>query len=286
LADGTPMAPTAFVRITTTGQGATWTPEPVDATWRDLAELDLSDPIACQVFARRRGDVAEKLSQGRPERHRLNQIGQRIPMAPAVPGVVTTSQWEPLALALQQAALAWEPADDGGGVSHFNKTRRREAQLFTKHPGAVAALKVARVDSDQDGSLVDQAHQLPAFLILSASLAIERGLPMKRCLVCGSWFSIRRPARAPQFCSASCRATHHHNPQHPGTRQELPHGIDPQKSNRKRDAALASDLARTSARGRDDAKDTQLRHAKRGARARPAGGAGGRKARHRRPRKT
>ena len=143
MADGTPEAPTPFVRITTTGQGAGWTPEPVDATWRDLAELDLADPIACQTFARRRGDPAEKLSQGRDELYRLNQIGQRIPMRSAVPGVVTTSQWERLALALRQAALAWDPADHSG-VSHFNKTRRQTGETLHQAPGRRSGARRSR----------------------------------------------------------------------------------------------------------------------------------------------
>jgi hypothetical protein len=216
LEDGTPLAPQAFVQITTTGQGADWTPEPVDASWRDMSQLDLADAAACQTFVRRRGDPAGRLAPARPIMSTRNGISgtPRMP-SPSVP--VTTSQWLPLVLALRQAAGAWGPAD-ADGVSPFLKARRREAKLFVKHPAAAKALKDhVGADSDRDGDLVDHPRQLAGFLVLTAAAALVRGQPMKRCLVCSSWFSIRRPARAPQFCSPSCRAVHFHNPQHPRT---------------------------------------------------------------------
>ena len=67
LADGTLLQHRSFVEITATGDGRAWTPEPVDATWRDLAELDLADPDACEAFARRRGDPSGALSAGKPQ---------------------------------------------------------------------------------------------------------------------------------------------------------------------------------------------------------------------------
>ena len=42
---------------------------------------------------------------------------------------------------------------------------------------------------------------------------------MKRCLQCGFWFEIRREQREPRFCSNSCRALHHQQP-------ETPDGLD------------------------------------------------------------
>jgi hypothetical protein len=63
-----------------------------------------------------------------------------------------------------------------------------------------------------------RTERFATYLVLSAASAIERGLPMARCLVCRSWFTIRRPARAPRFCSAACRTVHH--------QQENHHGLD------------------------------------------------------------
>jgi hypothetical protein len=270
LADGTLLPSRSFVEITTTGDGRAWTPEPVDATWRDLSDLDLADPEACQTFVRRVGDPSgELLKTRRPEgyvREAPRQGGPpRIRPIPAVPGKVVTSRWLPLAMALQQAERGWQ-APDKLGVSHPVRDQMRwtEAWDFLNQPVAQAALQKVQVARDPDGlGLVFTTSALDSFLIMQAELALERPLPMTRCLVCGSWFDIRRPNRAPRFCSATCRTVHHQQ-----QKETLSHGIGTQERDAQGHPALAGSVERARSGRRHPPADKKLRPAKRGARAR------------------
>ncbi len=141
------LAPTrGIVDITTTGQGRAWTPEPVDATWRNLADLDLESAPACEGFVRRYGDPSGLLKpQIFPERTRpavpsvtvTRVIGRStaftatgamdssathiVPKAAEVsnrnPDAVNCSRWFTLAHVLRQAAQAWESVDTDGSQS-------------------------------------------------------------------------------------------------------------------------------------------------------------------------
>ena len=282
LADGTLLSPQNFVEITTTGDGRAWTPEPVDATWRDLAELDLADPDACEAFARRRGDPSGGLSKGRPQGWTLQAPRQGGPPRnvphPAVPGRVVTSQWWPLAMALQQAARGWTPPDELG-VSYpiRDSMQWAEAWRFLDHPVAQAALDKIRVTRDPDGlGLADKTSALDGFLIMRAALALERKFPMTRCSVCGSWFDIRRPNRAPRYCSATCRTIHHQQ-----QKEILSHGIGTEERHAQRNAALAGGVERARPGRQHPPTHKKLRPAKRGARARQPHGAGDRRPRRR-----
>jgi hypothetical protein len=201
LDDGTPLPPRPFVELVAPGlaKGAHWRPTATDACWRDLAELNLSSHQDCQRFARRRGDLADGLKQGRLlTPHKVER------------GKVVTSQWFPLAEALRQAALAWGPVDEFG-VSHFLAAKRDEANAFLAHPAAATALddQVKYIADPDRGGLADKAKGLAGFLAFSAAQAIERGLTMTKCKWCGFWFEIRRPARTPEYCSPACRTMRH-----------------------------------------------------------------------------
>ena len=288
-ADGTPLPPRNFVKIVTTGDGRAWTPEPTDASWRDLADLDLTNPEACQAFARRIGDPSGKLSGGRPagyvqELHRYvgwrsGGAPPRTQLHPAVPGTVVTSQWWGLATALQQAAQAWA-APGADGVSHPTKDKARlaEARDFLDQPAARAALDELRATRDPGGLIADTTTRLDTFLVARAAIALERAPPppMTRCLVCNSWFEIRRPKRAPRFCSASCRSIHHQQ-----QKETLSHGIGTQEHHAQRDDALASRVERARSGRQHAPAHKKLRPAKRGARARQSHGAGDRRPRRR-----
>jgi hypothetical protein len=290
-ADGVLLQPQNFVEIVTTGAGRAWTPEPVDASWRDLAELDLADPAACQNFARRIGDPAGGLfRQSVPPFHGRVERRYRGPGMPpmlirdATPyqrprGEVTTSQWWSLAMALQQAAQGWTPPDKLG-VSYpvRDQKQRTEAWRFLDQPVAQAAMQKAKVTPDPDSlAPAFKTSELDGFLVMQAWLALEHPLPMTRCQVCNSWFEIRRPNRAPRFCSASCRAAYHQY-----QKETVSHGIDPQEHHPQGHAALAGSVERArSERRHDTSTDKKLRQPKRGARARGARGAGDRRPRRR-----
>jgi hypothetical protein len=190
-ADGAPLPPREFAKLTARGSGARWKPGPVDGSWRDLADIELGEFQLCEWFARRRGDPAECLQIRRPSE---------------TSGTVYTSQWLGLVTAMQQAARMWEKRNDFG-VSHPIAARKTEALSFLSHPVAVEALAHVRLVF-ANGALAYTTEKLASFLVLEAALAIERALPMRICLYCHSWFEIRRPGRSPQFCSASCRSAY------------------------------------------------------------------------------
>src|SRR5262249_50584879 len=107
-ADGTLLRRRSLVEIAAPGDGRAWTPEPVDATWRDLAELDLADPDACEAFARRRGDPSGVLSAGKPQSYvsTVSRHGVRgRPPGPALPGRVVTIPSSPLAIVCARQGL-------------------------------------------------------------------------------------------------------------------------------------------------------------------------------------
>ena len=107
-----------FVTITSGGRTRMWTPEPVDASWRTFAELDLGS-AACEDFVKRRGDPYDRLSSGRD---------------------IDTSQWFQLAAALRVATKTWsKPGDDG--VSHPDGEFARFAgSPFLEHRAAMDTL--------------------------------------------------------------------------------------------------------------------------------------------------
>jgi hypothetical protein len=181
-------------------------------------------------------------------------------------------------MALQQVARAWE-APDKAGVSYFtrDRARRAEAAHFLDQPAAQAALRKVEIARDPDGpGLADKTSALDGFLILRAALALERALPMTRCQVCGSWFDIRRPNRAPRYCSATCRTIHHQQ-----QKEVFSHGISPQEHHAQRNAALAGSMERARPGRQHPPTHKKLRPAKRGARARQPRGRGNRKPRRR-----
>jgi hypothetical protein len=275
LSDGTPLPPRRFITITATGAGRSWLPEPVDATWRDLAETDLGDPAACQAFARRRGDPAGELSllrahpkwgpplDRRPGRAGTGRAFYADPVADNAYRSVITSRWAPLAAALQQAASAWDPPD-ANGVSHpGGKARRNQAARFVDQPTAQEALKQVRIVRNPDGiGPAFQAETFAGFLVMSAWLAIDRALPMTRCRQCRSWFEMRRPGRFAQFCSASCRTLHH--------QEGSQHGLGTQELAAQRDAALASGVERARTGRQRAPANEELRQPQGGTGVRPS----------------
>ena len=244
-----------FVIITVIGgKGRRWTPEPNDASWRDMAEPDLNDFHLSAHFVQRRGDP-----------YGLFKVGTDI----------ATSQWVYLAEALRIASTAWQPPDTAG--TSYPTTKRAElveAGRFLQHAGAVPMLATMTVIPNSSGvGLALSTPSLAGFLIGRAALALANPQPVRRCAECGFWFEVSRVRRQPRFCSSSCRATHHEKENYYGVRQEEHH---PQ-----RDHAVASGVARTGAGRKDQAADKELRKSKGSPRPRPAQGKGSRTRRHR-----
>jgi hypothetical protein len=262
-ADGSLTTHSGFVTIVVFGdvEGRKWAPEPTDATWRSLAELDLDSFPDSAAFVRRRGDPYGALKPGNSH--------------------ITTSQWIYLAEALRIAAVAWQPADaTGTSYPTTDRAKLLEAGRFLQNAGAAPMLATLAVVPNSSGvGLSLAAPSLAAFLIARAALALARPLPMRRCTECGFWFEVRRIQRQPRFCSASCRALNHQN-------QESQDGVSPQEHHQQRNRKVAVGLATAGAGRQDATANKKLRKPKGRARSRAAHGTRGRAPRRRRPAKT
>ena len=238
------------------GEGRIWTPEPVDASWRNFANLELGSEKDCVAVVRRRGDPFEI----RPTPFQIN-----------------TAQWFFLQQALLLASVLWGDPDKNG--LSYPLDRPTGARAFFDDPFAMSMVKSLTIAPHPSGiGLAVVAPTLAAFLIARAALAIEKPMRMRRCLHCGFWFEIRRILREPRFCSASCRTLNH---QH--QKEASQHGIGTEEPHREGDAAVAGSLGRTSGPRKDAATNQKLRYPKGSARARPAHGGRGRTTRYRRP---
>jgi hypothetical protein len=238
------------------GEGRIWTPESVDASWRNFATLELGSEKDSVAFVQRRGDPLES----RPTPFHIN-----------------TAQWIFLQKALLLASALWGDPDKNG-VS-YPLDQPTGVRAFFDDPFAMSMVKSLNIAPHPSGiGLAVVAPTLGAFLIARAALAIEKPMPMRRCLNCGFWFEIRRILREPRFCSASCRTLNH---QH--QKEASQHGIGKEEPHREGDAAVAGSLGRTSGRRKDAATNEKLRHSKGSERARSAHGGRGRTTRHRRP---
>ena len=86
-------------------RGRIWVPEATDATWRDLAEINLSDEQSCLDFVQRRGDP---------------YYGDPIETAYVpTPRDICSDAWEQLAGALRAVANFWQPPDADLSLIHI-----------------------------------------------------------------------------------------------------------------------------------------------------------------------
>lgn len=257
-ADGSLTTESGFVNITVLGgEGRKWRAEPIDATWRSLAELDLDNFPDSAAFVQRRGDPYGALKPGN--------------------FYISTAQWIYLAEALRLAAVAWQPRDaTGTSYPTTDRAKLTEAGRFLQHAGAAPMLKTLTVVPNSTGvGLSLSAPTLAAFLIARAALALAHPLPMRRCDQCGFWFEVRRIQRQPRFCSASCRALNHQN------QEETQNGVSPEEHHQQGDRKVASGMAAAGAGRTDATANKKLRKSKGSARPRAAHGARSRAPRHR-----
>jgi hypothetical protein len=193
LADGTPSAPSGFVNLSVArGKGRPWEPEPTDASWRSLAELDLGDVASTRNFVAFRGDPYGKLAPDSP---------------------ITTVTWFPLVEALRLVARLWLPADAAGtSYPASDPAQYNTAWGFRDRPAVQHLLATLTVVPDSSGGgLALSAPTLAAFLAVRTAMALGSTAPHRRCDHCGIWFEVRQTGRAVQsrFCSPSCRALKH-----------------------------------------------------------------------------
>jgi hypothetical protein len=242
------------------GIGREWTPDPTDASWRNLGEIHLDSVPEVENFVARRGDPDSQLGPDRP---------------------ITSGTWANLFEALRIAAAAWQPLDaTGTSYPVADRTRQLEAWRFLDNPYVKHSLEKARVVPNLSRTgLSLQVPKLEDFLIARAIQALTTLLPMRRCIECSMWFEARHVLRLPRFCSPSCRAINHQTRK----QQEIQDGVSAEKRDQAGDNPLAKRLVRTGTGRKVSTADKKLRKPKRGPRPRPAHGAGGRAKGRRRP---
>lgn len=176
---------TGLFELATTGHGREWECPSAEGFWRSFANLNLSDGSAIETFVQQRGDPYGEL-----------------------PNPTHTGHWKNLQALLGTAARAWEP-EDRHGVSRITTDRKRLrlAEHFLRDNPVPLLREVEPVLDPRGGPrVILRASSLASFMTLSAASAIERRIPMRRCLHCDSWLEINR--RDARFCSSSCRAFH------------------------------------------------------------------------------
>jgi hypothetical protein len=180
--------------LAATGKGKAWSTTRPLALWRDftaLAHHDAEAEAKALAFVRRWGDPKGEINDK--------------------DGKTESFDWVVLTASLFHIAQVWS-APDADGVSHYGNdlARLREAHSYWRQfllPNFIRADVELEVDPAGGTDLVLRAKTLAAFMGLSASSAMARAVPMRRCQYCTSWFELgRRDAR---FCSASCRAHAH-----------------------------------------------------------------------------
>jgi hypothetical protein len=174
------------------GIGRAWKPEPIDATWRSLAELDLGDVAAVERFVQLRGDPFGELRPGHP---------------------ITSSQWIDLVEALRIVAGLWQPPDAAGASAVVSDARRVQAgrKAYSEQAIVRSLMKTlsfaASAGTDEFGM---HAPTLAAFLVVRAWYSLApRARAMSRCVRCAMWFDRLRPQKGSRFCSPTCRAMYH-----------------------------------------------------------------------------
>jgi hypothetical protein len=176
------------------GKGKAWSTTRPLAFWRDftaVAHHDAEAEAPMLAFVRRWGDPPSKIN--------------------GKDGAAESWDWVVLTASLLHIAEAWsEP--DADGVSYYgnDSARLREAHSYWRNflfPNFIQADVEFEVDPAGGTDLVLRAKTLAAFMGLSASSAMARAVPMRRCQYCTGWFELAR--RDARFCSASCRAHAH-----------------------------------------------------------------------------
>jgi hypothetical protein len=172
------------------GHGRPWSATEPQGFWRSFAEIDLikGDEAAVVAFVRRFGDPAGRLG----------------------PGTQTdTASWIPSIAWLGEVAKAWEPPD-ADGLSSPTKDLARLRRGNRALQDVLLSRSAQEIDvtlhpAGRPG-LVMRPVTLRAFMHASASSALNRGVPLRRCGYCQTWFEARR--RDARFCSPSCRTFH------------------------------------------------------------------------------
>ena len=174
--------------LATSGRGRKWsTTEPM-AFWMNFGELDLENSNEVVGFVRSRGDPDGRLD----EKTQISTVGW----------------WDHAAL-LGVAASLWEETD-AEGVKRVtsNKERYQLAMDYCFGPDSLSQNLRNEFyvvwDRKPPYGLVPATRSLFAFMVASASSALGRRVPLRRCDFCGTWTEWTR--KDIRFCSSSCRS--------------------------------------------------------------------------------
>ena len=185
-----PQQPTAFFNVSAAGKPRTWATNTTAAFWRSFVEAGGPDGDADQVaqFVRRYGDPHGALT----DTH-----------------AVSTSDWFGMLCELAVIAKAWEPAGaDGVSRISADPVRVNDAEAWIRFRAKDFAAEFTIIPNPEGApDLALRANTLAAFMWASATSALNRRVPMRRCDTCGTWYELQ--FKNALYCSGACRTAHH-----------------------------------------------------------------------------
>ena len=182
-----PTVVSRFAILASDGQGQSYELDRPDSFWRSFSEIDLTDRRA-DIFVQRYGCPLGVLGTTSPE--------------------YDLSLWLPVQLPLRAAAQVWSPADAAGISRCDTDTARTEHAARALVQGMPMEVwdETRLVPSSADPlEPQPRALTLQAFMVLSALYDLRNANSMRRCSLCGSWFTMRRTGAL--YCSQSCNVS-------------------------------------------------------------------------------
>ena len=171
--------------LTTSGEPQAWTAHAPKAIWRTWVDAMYGPGKELGRFVARYGDPLDKLSVDHP---------------------IDTESWLPLLADLTTIADAWGSAHADTGISEVECADDAVARLRVfgfQHPAPVTIA----VESSAQPRIVLRADTFAAFMVASATSALDRKAVMRKCRQCMDWFEL--PRIDAYFCSVVCRNAHY-----------------------------------------------------------------------------
>ncbi|HEV2900812.1 MAG TPA: hypothetical protein VGX71_23815 [Pseudaminobacter sp.] len=176
------LNPVTVARIETTGKGRPWSTTSAKGCWRQFTELNHGSDEAVVDFVRRYGDPDSVLSPARK---------------------IHTNHWLALRSILRPVARAWDQPI-GHGISKVIEDRAALAELLADEIGK-KFLGNENIEKILDRNGFGFGFKLLGdFMIASAFDMLHRRALMRRCIICGHWFEVKR--KSAHVCSPACHA--------------------------------------------------------------------------------
>ena len=171
------------------------------------------------------------------------------------------SLWLPVQLPLRAAAQVWLPVD-AAGISRCDTTRNElAARALVRDTPKEVWDETRLVPSDADTiEPQPRAVTLRAFMVLSALYDLRNANMMRPCLLCSSWFTVRRTGAL--YCSQSCNVTGIKVFKVRAWKGTASHGDDSQTQDQGRNDDLSSEVVRAGPGGEAPAAHEKLRKRK------------------------